>query len=169
MKKLFCILSLFFMAFFALNSCRTDDAPIQEIDQTLQFFVDSAGIDMLNKDVPLAYKNFSFNDLNGLTDDTPVSLNIEMSENGIHYLQYVAGAKRILIDSSNLDQKLYQSKIAVKFSKPTLNNAVFTVNDTMIINYSFSPERFQIDNVIYNNIQIFTKTVNGENIFTVQK
>lgn len=169
MKKIFNILSLTSMAFFTLNSCRTDDSPLQEIDQTLQIFVDSAGTDMLNKNLPLAYTNISFNDINGLTDNTPVSLNLKNTTDTINYLEYIAGAKRILIDSSNLNRKLYQSKIALKFSKPTPNNAVFTVNDIMIINYSFSPERFQIDNVIYNDVQIFTKTINGENIFTVQK
>lgn len=169
MKKLFKILALTFMAFVALISCRTDDAPVQEIDQTLQIFVDSAGTDMLNNNLALAYKNISFNDINGLTDNTPVTLNLLKTPDTINYLKYIAGAKRILVDSSNLNRKLYQSKIALKFSKPTPNNTVFTVNDTMIINYSFSPERFQIDNVVYNDVQVFTKTINGENIFTVQK
>ena len=169
MKRFLNILFLKFLVLASIVSCRTDDSPIREIDQTLQIFVDSAGIDMLNSNLPLAYESVSFNDINGLTDNTPVSFSTLKTTDTLSYLQYISGAKRILIDSSNLDRKLYQSKIALTFSKTTPNNALFTVNDTMIINYSFTPERFQIENVIYNNSQIFTKTIDGENIFTVQK
>ena len=149
--------------------CRTDDSPIQEIDQTLQIFVGSSGVDMLNKNLLLSYRSISWNDINGLTDNTPVSYNLLMTTDTISYLQYVAGAKRILIDSSDINKKLYQSKIALKFSKPTPNAGLYVVNDTMIVNYSFSPERFQIDNVIYNNIQVFSKSVNGENRIKINK
>ena len=169
MKKFLYLSVLLFMTISSMIACRTDDAPIQEIDQTLEIFVDSAGIDMLNKNLPLAYQSVAWNDINGLTDNTPVSYNLLKTTDTINYLQYIAGAKRILIDSSNLDKKLYQSKIALKFSKTTPNSAVYIVNDTMIINYSFSPERFQIDNVIYNSTQIFTKSVSGENKVKINK
>ena len=169
MMKFLNISLLLFIAFSGMIACRTDDSPIQEIDQTLEIFVDSAGIDMLNKNLPLAYQSIIWNDINGLTDNTPVSYNLLKTTDTINYLQYIAGAKRILIDSSNLDKKLYQSKIAIKFSKPTPNAAVYVVNDTMVINYSFSPERFHIDNVIYNNAQVFTKSVNGENKIKINK
>lgn len=169
MKKFLNIFVLLLILISSMIACRTDDSPIQEIDQTLQIFVDSAGIDMLNKNLPLAYQSVVWNDINGLTDNTPVSYNLLKTTDTINYLQYIAGAKRILIDSSNLDKKLYQSKIALKFSKPTPNSAVHIVNDTMIINYSFSPERFQIDNVIYNNAQVFTKSVSGDNRIKIIK
>lgn len=169
MKKTFNIFCFSIISFSFFLSCRPDDTPIQEIDQTLQVFVDSAGIDMLNNKVKSGYKNLSFNDINGKTDNSPISISSFKTADTINYLQYIAGAKRILLDSSNLDRKLYQSKIALKFTKPTPNNAIYTVNDTMIINYSFTPERFQIDNVIYNNVQVFTKTVKGENKIKILK
>lgn len=169
MKNFFKISGFSLIVLCSTLACRTDDAPIQEIDQTLQFFVDSSGIDMLNKNVPFGYQNLSFNDINGTPDNAPVSINLLKSADTINYLQYVAGAKRILIDSSNLERKLYQSRIALRFTKPTPNNAVYIVDDIMIINYSFTPERFQIDNVIYNNQQVFTKTVEGENSFKIEK
>ncbi|MFC6267187.1 hypothetical protein [Frigoriflavimonas asaccharolytica] len=169
MKKFLNIFSTIILCFVSVISCRTDDSVIREIDQTLNIFVDSAGIDMLNSNVDFGYQTLTFNDINGDTDSSPVTINLLKTADTINYLQYVAGAKRVLIDSSNLDRKLYQSKIALKFSKPTPNLGTFVVDDTMIINYSFSPERFQIDNVIYNNEQVFTKTTNGENTFKILK
>lgn len=169
MKRFINIFPLHFLVLICIISCRTDDSPIQEIDQTLQIFVDSAGTDMLNSKLPLAYKTLSFNDINGLTDISPFSINLMKTSDTINYLQYIAGAKRILVDSSNIDKKLYQSKIALRFSKPTPNSGLYIVNDTMVVNYSFTPERFQIDNVIYNNIQVFTKSINGENSFKIEK
>ena len=165
-------LNIFFVSvlcFVSVLSCRTDDSVLQEIDQTLNIFVDSAGIDLLNSKVAFGYQSLTFNDINGITDNSPITISLLKTTDTINYLQYVAGAKRILIDSSNVDRKLYQSKIALRFSKPTPNSAVFVVDDTMVINYSFSPERFQIDNVIYNNQQVFTKTINGENSFKISK
>ena len=169
MKQILNISSIVVLIFSALIACRTDDAPIQEIDQTLQIFVDSAGVDMLNKNLLFSYQSIAWNDINGLTDNTPVNYNLLKTTDTINYLEYVAGAKRILVDSSNLDRKLYQTKIALRFSKSTPNAGVYVVNDTMVVNYSFSPERFQIDNVIYNNVQVFTKSVNGENRVQISK
>ena len=162
MKKILNLIFSFIIISLAFLSCRNSDDVAQEIDQNLVIYVDSAGIDLLNSKIPNAYSSISFNDINGVTDSAPVSYSLLKDADTINYMKYVSGAKRILIDSSNVNKKIYQSKIALKFTKTTQNSAIYTLNDTMVINYSFSPERFQIDNVIYNNTQVFTKTINGE-------
>jgi hypothetical protein len=154
---------------FALISCRDTSEDLQQIDQILNIY-NSGGNGLLNPNFSDNYTKIAFLDLNGVTDQVPIStFSLKKDADTVNYIDYVSGAKRILIDSSNVNKKIYQSKIALKFTKTTQNSAIYTLNDTMVINYSFSPERFQIDNVIYNNAQVFTKTINGENTLKIIK
>lgn len=157
------------LVFSTVLSCRSGEEEIQEIDQVLKIYVDSAGIDMLNGKVPKSYKTITFNDINGTTDNAPVSLNLLKDEDTLNYMQYISGAKRILIDSSDLSRKLYQSKIAIRYAKPSGISFTYVVLDTMQINYSLTPQRFQIDQVIYNNKEVFKKTIPQENTVKISR
>ena len=65
MKNLF---FLFLVAFLAFLSCRNDDVEVQQIDQILQIYIDSAGQDMLNSNLDGGYTSISMNDVYGITD-----------------------------------------------------------------------------------------------------
>ena len=50
------------MVFFALISCRNDESDVQKIDQIIHLYIDSAGQDMLNSNIPGSYVNVQGND-----------------------------------------------------------------------------------------------------------
>lgn len=165
MKNLFfagCIVLL------ALSSCRKDEID-QQIDQIAQIYIDSAGIDMLNSKLTNSYTSIQMNDVYGLTDNAPVSFNIKMDQDSLYYIEYVSGAKRKEQDSSNLNAKIYQSKIALNLRRPTGTTTSVMTHDTLVINYQFSPVIFKIQKVWYNNNLVFNKIDGQPNIIKITK
>ena len=147
------------IVFFALLSCRSDEDSVQKIDQVINLYIDSLGQDMLNSKVPGSYMNSQMNDVYGLTDNAPVSFTIKKDADTISYIEYLAGAKRIGIDST-ASSKTYESKVALFLTKK-VNDSSKVTNDTITIQYLSTPQLFQVSKIWYNGILQFTK-VDGQ-------
>ncbi len=160
--------ALFFFAFVILLSCRPDEGGLQQIDQVLHIYLDSAKTDMLNNNIPGAYRSFQVNDVYGITDNAPVSLSLKKDGDTISYLEYVAGAKRMIIDSSAL-QRTYESKLAFAFIKKKNDSTNVTINDTMRIRYSWTPQLFRVETVYYNNQLKYTNADETPHIVRITK
>lgn len=165
MKNIF---FLFLVVLLAFLSCRKDDVEVQQIDQILQVYIDSAGQDMLNSNLKGGYTNISMNDVYGITDNAPVSFNQKKDADTISYIEYVAGSRRVLVDSS-ASQKIYESKIALAMTKKINDSVSFSINDTMIVQYNSSPQLFQVSKVWYNGQLKFTKVLDQPNIVKIVK
>lgn len=156
------------MVFFAMISCRNDDADIQKIDQIIHLYIDSADQDMLNNSIAGSYINFQGNDVYGLIDNAPVSFSNRKDADTVNYLEYLAGARRIGIDSVG-EQKIYESKIALILTKRITNTTNAIINDTLTIQYTSTPTLFQVSKIYYNNILKFTKVEGEPNIVKITK
>ena len=165
MKNIFFTL---LMVFFALISCRNDDSDVQKIDQIIHLYIDSAGQDMLNSNIPGSYVNVQGNDEYGLVDSAPVNFSNKKDADTVNYLEYVAGARRIGIDSVG-DNKNYESKIALILTKKVNNTTNAVIKDILTIQYSSTPTSFQVSKVYYNNILKFTKVEGEPNIVKITK
>ena len=153
--------------FFAFLSCRSDEDSVQRIDQVINLYIDSLGQDMLNSKVPGSYTNSRMNDVYGLTDNAPVSFIIKKDEDTISYIEYLAGAKRIGIDSSGTS-KTYESKVALFLTKK-VNDSNRVTNDTITIQYLSTPELFQVSKLWYNGVLQFTKVEGQPNTVKIVK
>ncbi len=163
--------NLFFfsvIAFFAFLSCRNDEATVQKIDQIIQLYIDSADQDMLNTNIKGGYTNAKMNDVYGLTDTAPVNFSSKKDNDTASYIEYIAGARRIGIDSSG-SSKIYESKIALSFTKNLTDSTSTTINDTMTVQYRLTPEIFQVSKIWYNSVLQFTKVAEEPNIVKIQK
>ncbi len=156
------------MVFFALISCRNDDSDVQKIDQIIHLYIDSAGQDMLNSNIPGSYVNVQGNDEYGLVDSAPVNFSNKKDADTVNYLEYLAGARRIGIDSVG-DNKNYESKIALILTKKVNNTTNAVIKDILTIQYSSTPTSFQVSKVYYNNILKFTKVEGEPNIVKITK
>ncbi|MBP3839746.1 MAG: hypothetical protein J6D35_02135 [Chryseobacterium sp.] len=165
MKNVF-FLSL--LIFFALLSCRNDEAGVQKIDQIIRLYIDSAGQDMLNSNIQGGYTNIRMNDVYGLTDSAPVNFSTKKDQDTLSYIEYIAGARRIGIDSTG-NTKTYESRIALSFTKRLTDSTTATINDTMTVHYNFTPEIFRVSKVWYNKVLQFTKVADEPNIVKIQK
>ena len=155
------------IVFFAFVSCRSDDDSVQRIDQVINLYIDSLGQDMLNSKVPGSYTNSRMNDVYGLTDNAPVSFTIKKDSDTISYIEYLAGAKRIGIDSSGTS-KTYESKVALFLTKK-VNDTNRVTNDTITIQYLSTPELFQVSKLWYNGVLQFTKVEGQPNTVKIVK
>lgn len=165
MKNLFFFL---WVAFFAALSCRNDEDAVQKIDQIIQLYIDSAGQDMLNSKIAGGYSNIRMNDVYGLTDNAPVNFGTKKDLDTVNYIEYVAGARRIGIDSS-ANSKTYESKIALSLTKRLNDSTITVLSDTMTVHYRLTPELFQVSKVWYNNVLRFTKVEGQPNIVKISK
>ena len=165
MKNLF---FLMLVAFLGLTSCRNDESDVQKIDQIMQLYIDSLGQDMLNVKLPGSYTTTSMNDVYGLTDNAPVTFSVKKDADTVSFIEYVAGAKRIRIDSTELS-KTYESKIALTLIKSINDSVKRTTNDTMTIQYRSTPTLFEISKVWYNNVLQFTKVEGQPNVIKISK
>ena len=156
------------MVFFALISCRNDESDVQKIDQIIHLYIDSAGQDMLNSNIPGSYVNVQGNDEYGLVDSAPVNFSNKKDADTVNYLEYLAGARRIGIDSVG-DNKNYESKIALILTKKVNNTTNAVIKDILTIQYSSTPTSFQVSKVYYNNILKFTKVEGEPNIVKITK
>ena len=164
MKNVFFLTIIIFSAFL---SCRSDEDSMQRIDQVINLYIDSLGQDMLNSKVPGSYTNSRMNDVYGLTDNAPVSFTIKKDEDTISYIEYLAGAKRIGIDSSG-NSKTYESKVALFLTKK-VNDSNRVTNDTITIQYLSTPELFQVSKLWYNGVLQFTKVEGQPNTVKIVK
>lgn len=165
MKNIF---FLFLVVLLAFLSCRKDDLEVQQIDQILQVYIDSAGQDMLNSNLKGGYTNISMNDVYGITDNAPVSFSQKKDADTISYIEYVAGSRRILVDSS-ASTKIFESKIALAMTKKINDSVSFSINDTMVVQYNSSSQLFQVAKVWYNGQLKFTKVQDQPNIVKIVK
>lgn len=163
--------SAFFLCvvvFFSFLSCRNDETSVQQIDQIVHMYIDSANHDMLNSRIKNSYQTVQMNDVYGLTDTAPVNFTLKKTEDTVNYIEYVAGAKRIRIDSSGTT-KIYQSKIALKMTKKINDSTNAVTNDTMTVDYLWTPEFFQVSKIWYNNTLKLTKADGQPNVVKISK
>lgn len=158
---------LIIIVFFAFLSCRSDEESVQRIDQVVNLYIDSLGQDMLNSKVPGSYTNARMNDVYGLTDNAPVSFTIKKDADTLSFIEYLAGAKRIGIDSSGTS-KTYESKVALFLTKK-VNDTNRVTNDTITIQYLSTPELFQVSKLWYNGVLQFTKVEGQPNTVKIVK
>lgn len=165
MKNLF---FLMFVAFLGFISCRNDENDVQKIDQVMQLYIDSLGQDMLNVKLPGSYTTTSMNDVYGLTDNAPVTFSVKKDADTVSFIEYVAGAKRIRIDSTELSIT-YESKIGLTLIKSINDSVKRTTNDTMTIQYLSTPTLFEISKVWYNDVLQFNKVEGQPNVIKISK
>lgn len=164
MKNVFFLLLAVFVAFL---SCRSDEDSVQKIDQVINLYIDSLGQDMLNTKLAGSYISSTMNDVYGLTDNAPISISIKKNADTINYIEYLAGAKRIAIDST-ANSKTYESKIALNLTKK-IADANRITNDTMTIQYLSTPNLFQVSKIWYNGVLQFTKVEGQPNTVKIVK
>lgn len=163
--------NVFFLAIiicFGFLSCRNTDEPVQKIDQILNLYIDSAGQDLLNSAIDGSYTNISMNDLNGLTDNAPVNFTNKKDADTVNFIEYLAGAKRIGIDSSGTS-KTYESRINLLLTKRINDSTNAVTTDLLRIEYKSTPELFQISKLWYNDVLKFTKVEGQPNIVKITK
>lgn len=165
MKNLF-FLSI--MVFFAFLSCRGEEDSVQKIDQVIHIYIDSLGQDMLNTKIAGSYISSSMNDVYGETDSAPVSILLKKDADTINYIEYLAGAKRIGIDSTE-GSKTYESKVALFLTKKINDSTRRITNDTVTIQYLSTPNLFQVSKIWYNGILQFTKVDSQPNTVKIAK
>lgn len=165
MKNLFFLMLVAFLGFI---SCRNDENDVQKIDQVMQLYIDSLGQDMLNVKLPGSYTTTSMNDVYGLTDNAPVTFSVKKDADTVSFIEYVAGAKRLRIDSTEFS-KTYESKIALTLIKSINDSVKRTTNDTMTIQYLSTPTLFEISKVWYNDVLQFNKVEGQPNVIKISK
>ena len=153
---------------FVVTSCNREEMSIPRIEQIVQMSVkDASGNDLLDTDNENAYKIQLF-DLRDVYDRTPVSaFTIKEGASG-NYLEYTAGAKRILLDSISPAQKTYLSEMAVVYSRIAGTQTVSST-DTLAIEYSWTPELFTVSEVRYNKISQQVEKDSAVHRFTIIK
>lgn len=154
--------------FFAV-SCRNGDDNPQKIDQVVQIYIDSLGVDMLNTKLSGTYNTVEMKDIGGIYDQTAVSYNLKKDKDTINYIEYVSGATRNLKTNTSETQKVYESSMVLRLTK-TVNKTLKTTIDTMKIEYSWTPENFQISKIYYDKkLMTITKTSEPANIIKIVK
>ncbi len=161
---------------FALISCKSDDDSLQRIDQVMNIYMkNSAGQDLLNSKKAGSYTGYSVNDLLGDKDVSPVSMPLKVTTDSLFYLEYIAGAKRIKLDSVSPENpgtgNLYVSRMQLTLSKKVDDETETTV-DELEIHYRNTPTAFQVSEVLYNKELVFSKeadTPNSINTVTIVK
>ena len=156
------------IVFFGFLSCRSDEDSVQKIDQVINLYIDSLGQDMLNVKLPGSYISSSMNDVYGLTDNTPVSFTLKKDADTVNYIEYLAGAKRIGIDSSE-SSKTYESKIELLLTKQINDSVRATTKDMVRIQYLSTPTLFQVSKIWYNDVLQFTKVDGQPNTVKIVK
>ena len=157
-----------FIFFIAFLSCRGNDEEIQQIDQIIHLYIDSAGRDMLNAEIPGSYVQTAINDAFGLTDYAPVSFSLLQDRDSAKFIEYVAVARRIAVDSSS-NLKIYQSKLALLLTRQVNDSTRKTISDTMVIQYRSTPQIFEVDKIWYNGVLNFSKADGTANTVRIYK
>lgn len=163
--------NIFFAAlltFGLATGCRNNEDAFQEIDQVVAIYIDSAGKDMLNPKNLFAYTSVAFNDANGIRVEAPVSFSTYYDQDSIVYIEYVAGAKRVLIDSTS-EYKKYESKIEVHLTTKNNGDTESKFTDTLVLQYLETPQIFRINQAFYNNKVVFVKVDDAHNTIRISK
>lgn len=168
MKNIFFALMIFGLLFI---SCRGNEDSLQQIDQIVNLYIkDAAGKDLLNNKLAGTYNSVKLLDLNGLTDQVPISsFSLKKNLDTVNYIDYDSGAKRILQDSLSPVSKTYRSDFIVSLTKNIDSANTITTQDTVKIEYSWTPTLFQISKFYYNRKLVFTKVPDQPNIITIIK
>jgi hypothetical protein len=158
------------VVFFALLSCRSEEDDIQKIDQVLNIYMKNGlGRDLFHKKKDTSYYTYAMNDVLGETDNAPVSSSLKMNPDSTFYIEYIAGAKRIGIDTLDPNNKIYHSVITVSLRKAVNNVAIDTIEEKLEIQYRLTPSVFEVSKVFYNDTLRFTKQPGASNVVTIVK
>lgn len=163
-------LSIIVAALVLLLSCQRDEEDIQVIDQVLKMYVqNSAGQDLLNSKITGSYTSVNLLDLLGETALVSVSgFSLIKDSDTVTYLDYPAGAVRLKRDSLSPTLKTYYSKFIIRYSK-TVNSQTVTDDDTIEIDYKWTPSLFELSTLKYNNQLKFTKVPGQPNVVKIVK
>lgn len=166
MKRQF---SLFIFSLLTLLACRSDDDVVQDIDQILNIYIkNDAGQDLLNPKLAAHYTNVALLDLLATTDQKPVSSSIIMDKDSVRYVEYVAGATRLIKDSINENSKSYYSSMIMRLTKIVDKTPVID-DDTIRIEYNWTPQKFEVSKMWHSNQLVFTKSDTQPNIVNIVK
>lgn len=166
MKRQF---SLFIFSLLTLLACRSDDDVVQEIDQILNIYIkNDAGQDLLNTKLDAHYTNVALLDLLATTDQKPVSSSIIMDKDSVRYVEYVAGATRLIKDSINENSKSYYSSMIMRLTK-IVDKAPVIDDDTIRIEYNWTPQKFEVSKMWHSDQLVFTKSDTQPNIVNIVK
>ncbi|WP_228445120.1 hypothetical protein [Chryseobacterium shandongense] len=167
MKNIFFGVLLVFCAFL---SCRTGDDELQNIDQILNVYMkNKSGRDLFKNKKDSTYFTYSMNDDNGVADIAPVSSSLRATADSMLFIEYIAGARRIGIDTLDPDNKFYRSDITVSLIKRLNNTVLDTIEDQLTIEYRMTPSVFEVSKVYYNDTLRFTKQAGSPNVVTIVK
>ncbi|WP_379966558.1 hypothetical protein [Epilithonimonas sp. UC225_85] len=164
-------ISIILSAVILLFSCQRDEDEIQAIDQVLKLYMHNAdGQDLLNSKIPGSYSTPTLLDLLGEENEQAVSgYTFPKDADTVVYMDYPAGAIRLLRDSSiSPEQKTYYSRFIIRLPK-TINNVVVNDDDTIEIEYNWTPSLFQLSKLWYNKELKFTKIQGQPNIVRIVK
>lgn len=154
----------------AFLSCRTGDDELQNIDQILNIYMkNKSGRDLFKNKKDSTYFTYTFNDSDAGADIAPVNSSLRATADSTLFIEYIAGAKRIGIDTLNPDNKIYQSRIAVFLLKRLNNTILDTIQDELRIEYRMTPSVFEVSKVYYNDTLRFTKQPGSPNVVTIVK
>ncbi len=154
-----------------LYSCRKEDENnVQKIDQVVNIYLkDTSGKDLLNTNLSGAFTSVSAQDLNADKALQSISgFSVKKDKDTVAYIDYAAGATRLLSDSVSATQKKYRSDFYLNLSK-IVNKVTVTDTDTLKIEYSWTPTLFQVSKLWYNNKLVFTKVDGQQNIIKIVK
>ncbi|WP_042720407.1 hypothetical protein [Flavobacterium sp. B17] len=158
------------VVFFAFLSCSTGDDELQRVDQILNIYMkNKEGRDLFHQKKDLTYFTYSFNDVNGVADLAPVSTTLKATADSTLFIEYIAGAKRIGLDTLNSDNKIYRSQITISLIKRLNNTILDTITEDLKIDYRMTPSVFEVSKVYYNDTLRFTKQEGSPNVVTIVK
>ncbi|AZA52492.1 hypothetical protein [Chryseobacterium sp. G0201] len=158
------------VVFFALLSCRGGEDDIQKIDQILNIYMkNSSGRDLFHNKKDSSVYTYSMNDNFGDSDTAPVTSSLKMTSDSLFYIEYIAGAKRIGLDTLDPNNKTYHSVITVSLRKSVNNIPIDTIQEKLEIQYRSTPTVFEVSKVYYNDTLRFTKQPNVPNVVTIIK
>lgn len=157
------------LVLFALLSCRSEEDSVQNIDQILNIYIkNSAGQDLLNAKKSGSFSGYNMTDIFGTVDNAQVNNTLKVTADSLYYIEYIAGARRVTLDSVSPDNRTYRSRINVSLRR-TQNNVTDTINDILEIQYRWTPSVFEVSKVYYNNDLKFTKQPGSPNVVTIIK
>ena len=161
---------LLFLSLFLFISCRNDEDDAQKLDQVINIYMHNAdGVDLLNTRIKGGYTSVSGQDLNADRALQTISgFSVKKDKDTVAYIDYVAGATKLLKDSISSAEKRYQSDFYLNLSKTVDKNTVIDT-DTVKIEYNWSPAVFQVSKIWYNQKLVFTKAEGQPNIIKIVK
>lgn len=160
----------FLIVLGAFLSCRGGDDDIRKVDQIISIYMrNGSGRDLFHKKKDTPYFTYSLNDVNGIQDNAPVGSSLKATADSTLFIEYIAGAKRVGLDTLDPNNKTYHSVITVSLIKRLNNTILDTIRDRLEIQYRMTPSVFEVSKVYYNDTLRFTKQPGGLNVVTIVK